>query len=217
MQVFRTMSSGELISYINNNLVSNFSTIRGENTFDYQEETTYIHFFKYLEHALYYMKERSNPIVAKIEIPNDIISNLEYGLYGGVETYYDDSLAGYYIPLPEYVIEKSLFNKDFIIDFSYDGVWQDPFRKKDYANFKNIFWTEQTTKRGFKKIIQKQRWDKEEIYYEYIKSLLPKFNYDTSKIANYLKKVNLEDELYKMKMHIEENQIVTKRMLPRRQ
>lgn len=217
MYIFRTMSSGELITRINKE-VKTFSSsmIKGQNTANYQEGKEYIHFFKYLEHALYYMKKNNDPIVVKIELPSIIIPKLEYGLYGDVDTYYDDSLVGYYMPLPKYIIERNLFQKEFIVDFTHNGVWQDPLRKNDYRYFENTFWTEQLVKNRFKKETIKQRWDEEKIYYEYIKSLMPRFNYETEKIAKYLKNINLEEELQKMKEYIKENQVITKRRYPRK-
>ncbi len=217
MYVYRTMSSSELITRINKEVKTfSSSTIKGQNSANYQEGKEYIHFFKYLDHALYYMKRNNNPIVAKIELPSIIIPKLEYGFYGNVETYYDDSLVGYYMPLPEYIIEKNLFQNSFVVDFTHNGVWQDPLRKNDYCYFKNTFWTEQIIKKGLKKETIKQRWDEYEIYYEYIKSLMPRFNYETEKIAKYLKTINLEEELQKMKEYIKENQVITRRRYPRR-
>lgn len=150
MQVYRTMSSGKLIGYINDNALYG-NSIKGKNTVNYEIGISYIHFFKYLDHALYYMKQMNNPVVAKIDISNNLISNLEFGLYGGVETYYDDSLAGYYIPLPEYVMERDLFHKKNILDFSYNGVWQDPLRKKDYSSKKIFFGQKRILKKDLRK------------------------------------------------------------------
>lgn len=182
MIVYRTMSSGELINNVNGKIMTSLcSTIKGQNTANYSEGKEYVHFFKYEKHALYYMKKNNNPIVAKIELSSSVIPKLEYGLYGDVDTYYDDSLMGYYIPLPEYIVEKDLFLQKFIIDFTHDGIWQDPLRKKDYRRFENIFFTEQVIKTRLKKEIIKQRCSEEEVYYEYIKSLMPRFNYETEK------------------------------------
>ena len=210
------MSSSELIRNMNGQKLNYLSsTIKGQNTFDYQNNVSYIHFFKYLEHALYYMKKMHNPVIAKVVLPDDIPFSLEYGFYGDVDTYYDDSLMGWYVPLPEYVIERSLFQKDFIVDFTHDGVWQDPLRKKDYSYGADVFWTEQTIKKGLKKEIVKQRWNEEDIYYEYLKKVMSECNYYTDKITRYLKTINLEEELQKTKEYIIENQVITRRRHPR--
>lgn len=58
MLVYRTMSSSELLSLINGIKIENYNPKRGQNTFKYEKNKSYIHFFKYEEHALYYMKKR---------------------------------------------------------------------------------------------------------------------------------------------------------------
>lgn len=64
------------------------------------------------------------PIIEyRINLPDDKLSQTEYGFYGEVDTYYDDSLIEYDIPLPKYILNKELFKKEYIIDFSNDGIW----------------------------------------------------------------------------------------------
>ena len=209
MIVYRTVSSSELLSLINGFKIENYNTIRGQNTFKYEKNKSYVHFFKYQEHALYYMKKRNNPVVVRLDIPDDLLGNIEYGFYGDVDTYYDDFLDGYYIPLPEYVIETNDFKKEYIVDFSYNGVWQDP---KRYDVNREFFWVEKEQLFHDKEM---QAWTTESIYYEYIKIVSKKFNYDMDKVATYLKSIDLDEELDKIRTKIKSEKIMTKRRYPR--
>lgn len=209
MLVYRTVSSSELLSLINGIKIENYNTICGQNTFKYEKGKTYIHFFKYQDHALYYMKKRKNPIIVRLDIPDDLLGNIEYGFYGNIDTYYDDCLYGYYIPLPEYVIATDDFKKEYIVDFSYDGVWQDP---KRYNISTEFFWVEKERLFHDKEM---QAWTTESIYYEYVKIVSKKYNYDMDKVASYLKSIDLDEELDKVRTKIKKEKIMTKRRLPR--
>ena len=209
MIVYRTISSIELLNLINGDKIENNNTVRGENTFNYEKGKSYIHFFKYQEHALYYMKKRNNPIIMRLDIPDDLLGEIEYGFYGYVDTYYDDFLSCYYIPLPEYVIEKDYFKKEYIVDFSYNGVWQNP---KGYNINREFFWIEKEHLFDEKEM---QSWTIESIYYEYIKIVSAKYNYDMYKVATYLKKIDLDEELDKIRKKIKKEKIITKRRYPR--
>lgn len=57
------------------------------------------------------MKKKNNPIIVRVDIPDDLLGSIEYGFYGDVDTYYDDYLYGYYMPLPEYIITNDVFKK----------------------------------------------------------------------------------------------------------
>lgn len=209
MLVYRTISSSELLSLINGIKVENYNTIRGQNTFKYEKNKSYIHFFKYEKHALYYMKKTNNPIMVRLDIPDDLLGNIEYGFYGDVDTYYDDYLYGYYIPLPEYIITNDVFKKEYIVDFSYNGVWQNP---KRYNVNKEFFWVEKEHLFHKKEM---QAWTIESIYYEYIKLVSKKYDYDMSKVAHYLKSIDLDEELDKIRIKIKKEKIMTKRRFPR--
>lgn len=210
MLVYRTVSSKELLSLINDVEYTNKNTVYGQNTFKYEEDKTYIHFFKYEDHALYYMKKRYNPIIVKYDIPDDLLGNVEYGLYGNVDTYYDDSLYHYYMPLPEYVMNKDFFKKEYIVDFSYNGVWHNHEKNDDKREF---FWVE---KNHLFNENESQAWTIESIYYEYIKLVSKRCEHDMSKVAKYLKTIDLDDELDKMKKNIKKHKTITKRKCPRR-
>lgn len=208
MIVYRTVSSAEVLNLINNNAIKQ-NTVYGQNTFKYEKDKSYIHFFKFEEHALYYMKKRNNPAIIRLDIPDELLGNIEYGFYGDVDTYYDDYLYGYYMPLPEYILNKDLFKKEYIIDFSYNGVWQDPLK---YNIDRKFFWVE---KKHLIHDDEKQAWTIESIYYEYVKLVLKKCDYNMDKVVSYLKKIDLDCELVKMETKIKKEKTITKRMFPR--
>lgn len=209
MIVYRTMSSVEMLNLLCDKNIKNNNTIKGENTFKYNKDNEYIHFFKYEEHALYFMKKSGNPVIAKINIPDEILPPLSYGFYGDVDTYYDDALYGYYMPLPEYALDISLMKKEYIVDFSNNGVWKDPLRINDSHHY--YFWV--TRKERFKE--ETQMWTKESIYYQYVKILLSKFNYDMNKVTNFLLKIDLDEEIKNLAETIKKEKTITKRKYPR--
>jgi hypothetical protein len=209
MLVYRTVSSSELLNLIGEKNLKNDNIIKGQNTFKYDADKNYIHFFKYENHALYYMKKRNNPLIIRLDIPDEILGNIEYGFYGNVDTYYDDFLYSYDIPLPEYVISTDKFKKEYIVDFSYNGVWQNPMR---YNVNREFFWVEKEHLFHDKEM---QAWTIESIYYEYLKFVSERFKYNMYDVANYLKTVNLDDELEKVRNKIKNEKIMTKRKTPR--
>lgn len=209
MLVYRTVSSKELLSLINDIEYVNNNTVYGQNTFKYENDITYIHFFKFEDHALYYMKKRNNPIIVKYDIPDELLGNVEYGFYGDVDTYYDDTLYGYYMPLPEYAMNKEYFKKEYIVDFSYNGVWHNHEKRDEKREF---FWVEKEHLFNDKEM---QAWTIESIYYEYIKLVSKRSNYDMNKVARYLKTIDLDDELDKMRTSIKKQKTITKRKYPR--
>ena len=203
MYLYRAMTNTELINRING-IETNEPITKSKNTFTYKDNIDYIHFYKYAAHAFYLRDMFSMACVAKIEVADELIPQLEYGLYNRVETYYDDSLSEYHIPLPEIILERNLVKNKHFIDFS--NTLTGNFDESQF--FQQQFWTSQ--KRIFQKE-ERQLWSITSIYYEYIKILLPKFNYDTLELANYLKTINLYDELNIMSEKIQQNNILTKR------
>jgi len=207
MYLYRAMSSEELINRLNG-IEKNKTNFKGENTFNYKENIDYMHFFKYSAHAFSFRDKCMMACVAKVELKDELIPPLEYGLYADIETYYDDSLTKYYIPLPEIIVDRKLIKNSNIIAIS--NTLTGSF--DEVHTFQSEFWVSQ--KRPFQKEEQ-QLWSQPSVYYEYIKSLLPKFDYNTMEIAKYLKTINLDDELNKISEKIEKNKILTKRRLPR--
>lgn len=204
MYLYRAMSSEELISRING-ISENKPTIKGSNTFKYADKN-YIHFYKFADHAFLFKKKFNLAIVSKVEIKDEIVPPLEYGFYSDITTYYDDSLYGYHIPLPEVIIDRNLFHNNDIIEFS--NINNGTFRKKENGEYEKEFWIE--SKKIFSDSIN-QLWTTEGIYYEFIKILIKKFNYNMSEIVKYLKTIELDNELQILANKIEKKKIITKK------
>ena len=204
MYLYRAMSSEEIINRING-ISDNKPAIKGVNTFKYMNKN-YIHFYKFAEHAFLFKKKINLAIVSKVDIKDEIIPPLEYGFYSDITTFYDDSLYGYQIPLPEIIIDRELFHNNDIIDFS--NINNGVFRKKENGEYEKNFWVES------KKIISDsntQLWTAEGVYYEFIKRLLKKFNYDSSVVVKYLKTISLDKELDILSNEIEKKKIISKK------
>jgi hypothetical protein len=169
MYLYRAMTSEELINRLNG-ISENKPAIKGVNTFKYIDKD-YIHFYKYAEHVFFFKKKFDLAVVSKVNIRTEIIPPLEYGFYSDITTYYDDSLYGYPIPLPEIIIDRELFHNNNIVEFS--NVNNGNFRKKENGEYEREFWVE--SKKLFSDSTS-QLWTIEGIYYEYIKRLIKKFD-----------------------------------------
>lgn len=78
------------------------------NTFDYKDNISYMHFFKFAEHARKYSQLFGKWLIM-CDIPDDLIEQSGYGIY---RYSFDDSIS---IPIPEYIINKDNFKDHFIV------------------------------------------------------------------------------------------------------
>lgn len=204
MYLYRSMSSDELINRING-INKNKAAIKGINTFKYDNKD-YIHFFKFAEHAFLFQKKFDYAVVAKIALEDELTPPLEYGFYSNIKTYYDDSLYGYAVPLPEIILDRELFSDKNIIQFS--NINNGNFSKKENGEHERNFWVEN------KKILSNpinQMWTMDSIYYEYIKILSKKFDYDMSKVVSFLKTIDIDEELDKLANNVQKKKIITRK------
>ena len=93
MILFRAVTNKELLNMLHGDNVKINATIRGQNTFRYDEGIEYMHFFKYAEHAFYYKNEKKCIAVMECIIPDSIIEQKGFGLYGSVKTFKNDKLV----------------------------------------------------------------------------------------------------------------------------
>lgn len=111
MKVYRCCSWDETMSYKNNKKYSSVSIMgKGTNTFMYELDKDYIHFFLYPENCVYclYDKQFSISSIIVCDIPDDILErNFGYG-------YYSEIYEGRYIPTPEFAIPIEEFKIDYI-------------------------------------------------------------------------------------------------------
>ena len=205
MLVYRAMSGKEIVRKIYVLEASSVSTStyggnNSSNTFMYPKDKRVIHFFKYPAHAFNFINNVDASKVAVAKVKLDIIPTYEYGYYSGITTSDDSSLYSYRIPLPEIILEEEKV-KDFpILDFSNGIIDHFEFDENGTPEF---FCIEQGP--------ESQVWTSSDVYYEYIKSLLPRFGHDYLKMAMFLKSINLDDELDKMTEHIKRARLITKK------
>lgn len=195
MIVYRAISKEELLT-LTTGININRTVIQGENTFRYNPNIEYIHFFKYAKHAFDYAKKNKYVIVAKIDIPDDIELESGFGLYSGITTYYDDSLEHYYIPLPEYRLKRIYFDTSFIIDYSNElySPWEPevkPLVNEVPDSSKVQYWTTSS------------------LYYEYIKFLKKLYNYNIASMIFHLQKANIDRKLENMREQFKEINYLT--------
>lgn len=203
MYVYRVMSSGELIGRLNGD--GAYNEVKGTNTFDYKDGENYIHFYKFATHA-FQNKEKFGCIVAKVKLDDINIPPLEYGLYPFVITDYDVSLSQQLFPIPEIIINRELFSNNCIIDFS--NVYTKEFAVDEEGFFPLEVYV--TKKNFFKKNVE-QLWTISDVYYEYIKSLLPLYNYNMYDVVRYLKTIDLDIELSLMAKQLQNRNKYLKR------
>lgn len=203
MYVYRVMSSRELINIIKG-INTNDTLHKGINTFEYEYDTNYIHFYKFAQHA-FINSHMFGSIVAKIKLDNEIIPPLEYGIYSGIKTDYDDSLISNNFPIPEIIIDRNLFSNDNIVDFS-NNITKS-FQENEDSSYPLSFYV---SKKNFFGIEQKQQWDIHSIYYQYIKSLFPLYDYNGIRVAFYLKTIDLDKELMIFAEEIKRKKLIIK-------
>lgn len=195
MIVYRAISKEELL-YLTTSLPIERQIIKGENTFRYNPNIDYIHFFKYAKHAFDYAKKNKYVIVAKIEIPDDIELESGFGLYSGIKTTYDDTLEHYYIPLPEYRLKRIYFDISFIIDYSNElyTPWEQEVEPliNEVPNSTSV-----------------QYWTTSSLYYEYIKFLKQLYNYNIGSMIAHLEQCNIEEKLESMREQFKEINYLT--------
>jgi len=114
MKVYRCCSVTELNGY-KNGIVCNNEYGSGTNTFVYDKNVDYIHFFLFAECMFHYKKNfggyYTNYFV-EYDIPLDILKKyFGYGFYEGI-------IPGFYTPVPEFALPCDEFKVKFISDIS---------------------------------------------------------------------------------------------------
>lgn len=185
MIVYRAFSNEEMLT-LTTGITVKRHVIHGENTFMYNKNIEYIHFFKYAKHAFDYAKKNKYVIIAKIDIPDYIRLESGFGIYSGITTHYDNSLEKYYIPIPEYRLKKAYFDKSFIVEFSNElySPWEPEIKPliNEVPDSNKV-----------------QYWTTSSLYYEYIKIIKSMYNYNLSAMIRHLYRKNIDQELESMR------------------
>lgn len=206
MFVYRAMSSTEIINRIKG-INTNDTLHKGINTFEYKDGIDYIHFYKFAQHA-FINSHLFGPVVAKIELDDDIIPPLEYGIYKNISTDYDDSLSSNNFPMPEIIIDRKLFSNDNIVEFS--NILTESFLENEYGSYPLSFYVSRKNIFGIEQI---QKWDIHSVYYEYVKSLFPLFDNLGISVSLYLKTIDLDKELVKFAEEIKNKKLIIKKKM----
>lgn len=126
MKVYRCISYEELISYNNNEIYHSELKSFGINTFSYEKDIEYIHFFYYPESCEIYLKNKpylqTNIMIC--DIPKRILKKyIGYGFYSQVVPDYTIPILEFAIPLEEFnlkYIKKIISNEE--IELYLNGV-----------------------------------------------------------------------------------------------
>ena len=108
MILYRVMSNYELKKMMGINVADNEkNSLWGGNTFSYEPNTEYMHFFRYSEHAKALVC-KFGEIIAKCDIPDELIDQAGFGFYNMEVSV-----------IPECIMKKENFNVNFIKGFKY--------------------------------------------------------------------------------------------------
>lgn len=208
MIAYRCLTSNELLGMINDQIYASGNVTKGQNTFKYERNIKYRHFFVFAEHADYYRKlnKRDYPFIGQYIIPNEKIEEYGFGFYGGVKTMRNDGLYGYYAPLPEVIINQKNLKKEYLyklesmlyMDFTRNELDNNDNKKYDEPVLENYLY-DGKGKHGINGYLDYSYAD---IYYEMIYQLSKKNDMNMYEVAKKLKNINLYEEIEK---YFEEN------------
>ena len=198
MIAYRCLTSSEIVSMINGNDY-NRALIKGCNTFNYNKDILYKHFFMFANHAESFKKKNSKayPCIGQYIIPDDKIVEMGFGYYSDVKTMRNDRLYNYYMPLPEIIIKMADFENSYLYKIESD-LYSD-FVINELNDGDNEKYNEPIIDyfRGDPKISGYLDYSYADIYYEMVYQLAKKNDMDLEKVAKILKNVDLYEEIRK--------------------
>ena len=198
MIVYRCLTSSEIISMINGSDY-NKALIKGCNTFNYDNDIFYKHFFIFANHANYFKKEKGKPYpcIGQYIIPDDKIIEKGFGYYSSVKTMRNDKLYHWYMPLPEIIIKKDDFKNSYLYKIESDL----------YSDFVTNKLNDGDNKKYNEPIIDYFRGDPNsigyldysyaDVYYEMVYQLAKKNDMNLEKVADILKRIDIYEEIRK--------------------
>lgn len=212
MIVFRCLTSEEILNSMQNKK-TNTAYVKGNNTFSYEEKTSYKHFFYFAEHAYYYknLHKRIYPVIGEYVIPNEIIEQTGFGFYGDVKTMRNQNLEGFYMPLPEILVKTKDMKKEYLYQLfselygDFVSKTLDKFNTYEIGNFvrldqkyDNSYYNEPMEEdlsindsRGY------LDYSYADIYYEMVYELLKQNDWKMDRTVKILKNYNLHEEIPK--------------------
>ena len=183
MVVYRALTCDEIMCMVEDKDYSKYKKA-GKNTFAYEKDEAYKHFFIFGDHAEFYKPRINAPAIGVYDIPEDKICQRGFGFYGPVVTPINYALSSYNFPFPEIIIKYEDDTKESLITitpgfnqqqaiYSYGVV--NPFEKTFKAN-------------GYK-------YSYADVYYEIVNKLALEHDMDMKKVAAVLNDVDLKKEI----------------------
>lgn len=194
MIVYRCLTSEEIISMINDKPYDN-AIVKGCNTFKYQQDVSYKHFFMFADHADYFKKCKLYPCVGQFVIPNNLIDQTGFGYYGEVKTSRNDHLYHWCMPLPEVIVKTDNLKKEYL--YKIDSRLLNGFVEKRLDNDDNKKYNEPTEPHfnGIPGQIGYTDYSYADIYYEMVYQLAKKNDMEFGKVVRILKDFDLHTEI----------------------
>jgi len=112
MKVYRCCSEDEVNAYKEGKVFKRYLG-SGTNTFKYEKDKQYIHFFYFAE-CMYFYKSNKNDYSTEYYVEYDIPTEVlkKYLGYG----YYERIIPGFYTPVPEFSIPYDEFKVEYVKD-----------------------------------------------------------------------------------------------------
>ena len=185
---YRCLCSDELMSMINPSAIE-YSRDQSNNTFNYDKNVNYKHFYIFGDHAQTLLHHYKASLIGAFVIKEELIEQTGFGFYTGVKTKYNDKLSKEKMPIPEMSIKEEKYSKDYLIDLhkDFDKEWYDGIKGNPYEKRFSI---------------EDKCYSYADIYYELVYELANKRNMTMQEIAEYLQKLDLRQEI---KKYFEEN------------
>lgn len=194
MIVYRCITQGELMAMIHDQEYDT-AIVKGENTLEYEKGVSYKHFFMFGNHAEYFRKNKGYHFVGQYVIPNELIAGKGFGFYGNVKTMRNKKLYGYYMPLPEVIVKKEDFKKEYLYCIL----------PEVYAYYTENRLNDDDNKKFNEPIIKDFSLDGEglsyldysytDIYYEMVYQIAKQHDMDLKKVAGLLKDIDLYEKI----------------------
>ncbi len=184
MVVYRDLVSDELVHILGDESWGEYHCGSGKNTFNYDKDKDYKHFFMFADHASFYRPLINAAVIGVYDLSEDLINQRGFGFYGHITTPINNELYSEKIPIPEILIEEKDFKKEQLICFKSE------FKKNDT----NIF---SETSNVFEKMYEagNYRYSPADIYYEIVYRLGLRHDMDFKNVAKVLENKDIMQEI----------------------
>lgn len=196
MIVYRCLTSDEIISMIHD-IEYEKPVVKGSNTFNYEYDESYKHFFVFADHAYYFKNINGKyfPCIGQYIIPDELIREKGFGFYYNVKTMRNSDLYSNCIPLPEVIINNEFFNSNFL--YKVESGLYDNFVTKRLDKDDNKKYNEPTE--DYLKVNPNESnllgYSYADVYYEMLYRLAINNDMDFDRVIKQIKDINLHEEI----------------------